>query len=120
MLKNIIAAIIIGGLAWTGIGMAADPTPDFKAETLKHIDEGIAQGQQGHADVLVQHAREAHVQAREALNHSSDPFMEKAAEHINAAISEGGKGQAEAATKHLEAAKEVLVADHVKYENSVK
>lgn len=115
-----IAAMLIGGLAWVGTGIAADAPMDHTAETLKHINEGITEGQKGNADALVVHAKEAVVHAREQLNQSSDPFMEKAVEHLNAAISEGQGGNAEAATKHLEEAKEELVGEKVQYENSVK
>lgn len=120
MIKKIIAAAFIGGLAWGSAAVAADPAAEHKAETLKHIQAGITEGQQGNATALVQHAKEALTHAREGLNVSSEPFMEKAAEHINAAISEGEKGQAEAATKHLQEANLELTGEKVQYENSVK
>lgn len=122
-LKNLATTLMVGALSFfiNGTSFAAGPAPvkeDHIAETNKHIDAGIAEGKQGHADVLVTHAKVALQHGRLALSERSTPMMEEGLKFIREGIDRGEKGNAETATKSLEEAKAAVNAPKSGYENS--
>jgi hypothetical protein len=113
-LKNLATALMMGVLTFfiNGTVFAETAKEDHKAETLKHIDAGIAEGKQGHADVLVTHAKEALKHAKMQLGESTNPMMERGAKGIKAAIKQGEQGNAASATQSLEEAKAEINVPH--------
>ncbi|MBA3493328.1 MAG: metal-binding protein SmbP [Gammaproteobacteria bacterium] len=115
--KKTLAALVAGTLTAFGAG-AYDVTVDSVAhksphtmEALKHAEQAVVHGKQGHADVLVEHAEEALKQAIMAQKEFSSYKLQNAATHLQEAITEGKKGDAKVATTHAEEAVKVLKSD---------
>jgi hypothetical protein len=117
--KNMVAAVVVGAIACFGAGATqAAEEINHKVEALKHIQAGIAEGNQGKADALVEHAKEAMKQLRKAMAQSQQPQWQFAAKQVREAINQGKQGKADVATKSLEAANTTLSSELPKYKDS--
>jgi hypothetical protein len=118
-IKNTVEAVVVGAMIIFGAGVTqAAETIDHKAEALKHIQAGIAEGKQGKVDVLVEHAKEAKSQIRPAMGQSTAPQLQNVAKQVKEAIDQGKQGKADIATKSLEEANKTLSTQLPKYKDS--
>ena len=69
------------------------------AEALEHAGMAQAHGEDGHAEVLVKHAKEA-----EKVHADAHKHMTEGVKHLEEAIKHGKKGHAEEAAKHIQEA----------------
>ncbi|MGH8611165.1 MAG: small metal-binding protein SmbP [Gammaproteobacteria bacterium] len=113
--KNTLAALVAGTLTVLGVGAYAQqsvaPVSAHQTEALKHAEEAIVHGKQGHADVLVEHAEEAKKHAIMASKEFSSFKLQSAINHLDEAITEGKQGHADVATTHAEEAVKVLKSE---------
>ena len=104
--KAIPTLLFLGAFTFFGLGIAnaAEEEVDHKAETIKHTEQAVEHGKQGHADVLVEHAQQALDHAKQGMGVRSTFELEVAAPHLRQAVEHGKQGHADIATQHAEEA----------------
>jgi ABC-type tungstate transport system permease subunit len=114
--KVIPILLFLGAFVFFGLGVAnaAEEKVDHKAEAIKHTEQAVEQGKQGHADVLVEHAQQALKHAKEGTGVRSTYELEVASPHLRQAIEQGKQGHVDVATKHAEEALAKLTTKMVK------
>jgi Small metal-binding protein len=99
--KTLATGVIASAVALmvSGVSYAVEPR---SVEALGETAMAISHGEDGHADVLIQHAEKALKKAEASVkaHAESHQHMEKAVKHLNAAIEQGKQGHAEEATNH--------------------
>ncbi len=100
--KEVVAAGMIAALSVFGAGVAAGEHDSHTAEALKHAEAAVAEGKQGSAKALAEHAQQALTHAERAAKAKPDPQITEAQKALKATIEHGNKGHAEVATKSAE------------------
>ena len=104
--KTAATLLFLGAFTFFGLGIAnaAEEEVDHKAEAIKHTEQAVEHGKQGHADVLVEHAQQALKHSKEGTGVRSTYELEVASPHLRQAIEHGKQGHADIATQHAEEA----------------
>ncbi len=88
-------------ILFSGSALGGNP---HVAEAISHAEAAVDHGQQGHADVLVEHAEEALTHAKAAQEEVKNPHLDEGVHELMEAIDHGKKGHAEVGTKHAKSA----------------
>ena len=99
-LVSMLALLMVG--TWSSIAMAGG-NPHV-AEAIAHAEGAAEHGGQGHADALVDHAKEALMHAQAAQKEVKNPHLDEGVHELMEAINHGGQGHAEVGTKHAKSA----------------
>jgi hypothetical protein len=88
--------LFAGGISWAG-QLPID-------EAVKHAQEAIAHGKQGHGDQLVNHAETALKYAEAAQKEKANLHIEEGIKGLKDTVDQGKQGHADTATKTAEGA----------------
>ncbi len=113
--NSALTALFIGALSFSGINAvnaeeSTGEAVDHKAQAVTHLQQAIEHGKQGHADVLVEHAKAAKAEAEEQLGVKTSFEVEGSLKPIQEAIEHGQQGHADVATAAAEKALAVLTS----------